>query len=88
MALPTDAESAAGRRQEHGLEEELPQNLDAPRAERFADADLARALGDADRHDAHHADAADEERNRREHDEREERRLADLIPDLQHRHPG
>ena len=77
-----DAEHAAGRRQEDGLEQELPEDLDAPRAERLAHADLARALGDADRHDAHHADAADHERDRRQHDEREERRLADLIQDL------
>ena len=39
-------------RQEHGLEEELPQDLAPARAERLADADLARALGDRDRHDA------------------------------------
>ena len=58
-AADEDAEQAAGRRQEDRLEQELPENLDAPRAERLAHADLARALGDADRHDAHDADAAD-----------------------------
>src|SRR5690606_8953556 len=50
-----DAEQAAGRREENRLEQELPQDLHAPGAERLADADLARPLGDADRHDAHDA---------------------------------
>ena len=57
----------------------------APRAERLAHADLARPLGDRDRHDRHHADAADHQRDRRDHDEREERALADLIPQLEER---
>ena len=55
----------------------------AARAERLAHADLARPLGDRDRHDRHHADAADHQRDRRDHDQREERALADLIPQLQ-----
>ena len=33
-------------------------------AERLADADLARALGDRHQHDVHDADAADEQRHR------------------------
>ena len=74
-AADGDAEHAAGRGEEDRLEQELPEDLDAPRAERLADADLARALGDADRHDAHDADAADHQRDRRQHDERQERRL-------------
>ena len=73
-AADDDAEQAADRGEEDGLEQELPEDLDAARAERLADADLARPLGDGDRHDAHHADAADHQRDRRDHDEREERR--------------
>ena len=42
------------------------------RADRHAQADLARALGDRDQHDVHDADAADEERHRR--DRREQQR--------------
>ena len=34
------------------------------RADRLADADLARPLGDRHQHDVHHADAADEQRDR------------------------
>ena len=75
-AAEDDAEDAAGRSQEDRLEQELPEDLDAPGAERLPDADLARPLGDADGHDAHDADAADHQRDRRQHDEREERRLA------------
>ena len=66
-----------------GLDQELPEDLAAPGAERLADADLARPFGDRDHHDRHHADAADHQRDRRDDDEREERRLADLIPHLQ-----
>ena len=35
-----------------------PNDVAAARAEGLANADLARALGDADQHDVHHADAA------------------------------
>ena len=84
-AAEEDAEQAADRRQEHRLDQELPEDLAAARAERLADADLARALGDRDHHDRHDADAADHQRDRGDHDEREERRLADLVPDLQDR---
>ena len=73
-AAEDDAEHAAGRRQERGLDQELPEDLAAARAERLADADLARPLGDRDHHDRHHADAADHQRDRRDDDQREERR--------------
>ncbi len=76
---------AADRRQEDGFDQELPQDLAAARAERLADADLARPLGHRDHHDRHHADAADHQRDRADDDERQERRLADLIPDLEQR---
>ena len=76
-----DAEDAADRRQHRRFGEELNEDLRASGAERLADADLARALGDRDHHDRHHADAADHQRDRRDHDQREERGAADLLPD-------
>ena len=42
------------------LDEELHQHVRAARAEREANADLTRALGDRDQHDVHHANAADQ----------------------------
>ena len=81
----SDAEHAAERSQQRGLHQELKENLRAPAPSAFADADLARPLGDRDRHDGHHADAAHHQRDRRDDDQREERRLADPIPELQHR---
>ena len=71
-AAADDAEQAAERRQEHGLDQELPEDLAAPGAERLADADLARPLGHRDHHDRHDADAADHQRDRRDDDERQE----------------
>ena len=63
-AAEDDAEHAAGGRQEGRLDQELPEDLAAARAERLADADLARPLGHRDHHDRHHADAADHQRDR------------------------
>ena len=57
--MPIDA---AGERRDQPLEQELQQDLAAARAERLADADLARALLHVDEHDVHDADAADRER--------------------------
>src|SRR5436190_2832593 len=82
-AAEDDADHAAHRRQECRFDQELPEHFPPPRAERFSDADLARALGDRDHHDRHDADAADHQRDRGDHDQPEERRLADLVPHLQ-----
>ena len=41
-----------------GFERELQQDVALARADGFAHADLARALGDRNQHDVHHADAA------------------------------
>ena len=60
----------AGER--HRLDQELPENRAARRAERLAHADLARALGDRDHHDRDDAHAADEQADRRQHDHHEE----------------
>src|SRR5256886_7609558 len=46
-----DADQAAHERERRGLDEELPQDFPAGRAHRFAEPDLARAVGDGDHHD-------------------------------------
>ena len=58
-----DADDAADHAQGHRLDQELKQDVAAAGADRHADADLARPLGDADEHDVHDADAADEQRD-------------------------
>ena len=58
-----DADQAADQADGDRLEQELAEDAVALGADRLADADLARALGDRDEHDVHHADAADEERD-------------------------
>ena len=55
---------AAERRERDGLDQELQQHLALQRADREADADLARALGHRHEHDVHDADAADEQADR------------------------
>ena len=67
------------------LEQELPEDLAPPRAERLADADLARPLGHRDHHDRHDADAADHQGDRRDDDERQVDRAGRLVEEL-HRH--
>src|SRR5690606_24336797 len=67
-----DAEQASEEAKRHGLDEELQKDAPPRRAERHADADLARALGDADEHDVHDADAADDQAHAR--DAREQQR--------------
>src|SRR5207244_4850816 len=85
-----DAEDDAGRaahQAERGrLDQELEQDVPAPRPHREPDADLARALGHRHQHDVHDADAAHEERHRGEaaeqvhqHGARVLRGLGDLV---------
>ena len=62
-APSADADRAAGDAQHHGLDEELQEDVAPRRAERLANADLARPLGDRHEHDVHDADAADEQRH-------------------------
>jgi hypothetical protein len=56
-----DADHPADERQRHRLDQELHEDVAPARADRLADADLARALGDRHQHDVHDADAADEQ---------------------------
>src|SRR5690606_15876941 len=67
-----DAEQPAQQAQRHRLHEELQQDAAARRAERHADADLARPLRDADEHNVHDPDAADDQAHAR--DAREQHR--------------
>src|ERR1700675_13420 len=78
-AAEENADQPAGTREGHGLEEELPGDVAAARADGFADADLLRALGDGDEHDVHHAHAADEQANGAEHDDGEDDALNDVV---------
>ena len=76
----------AARQAQHGrLDQELQQDVPRLRADRHADADLARALGHRHEQDVHDADAADQQRDRRDrgeqlrhHAARHERRLEHL----------
>src|SRR2546427_12180884 len=74
---------AADEDQGRGLDEELPQDRAARRAERLADADLPGALGHGDHHDRDHADAPHDEADGREHEHHEEEHAADLVPGVQ-----
>jgi hypothetical protein len=58
-----NADDAAEHAEQRGFGQELHQNIPAPRANRFAQADFARALGDRDQHDVHNADAAHQQRD-------------------------
>ncbi len=61
-----EACSAAGAAQQRRFDQELQQNVAAPRPKRHTETDLARALGDRDKKDVHDADAADQQRDRRQ----------------------
>jgi len=51
------ADGAAHQRERRRLDQELPQDGAARRAQRLAHPDLPRPLGDGDHHDRDHADA-------------------------------
>src|SRR5216684_5587518 len=63
-----EGDDAAYAGKSHGLEQELPGDITAARADRFAHANFAGALGDAHEHDVHDADAADEQTDAAEDD--------------------
>ena len=54
------------------------------RADRHAQPDLARALGDRHQHDVHDADAADQQRDRGDRREQQRHDAARLLLRLQH----
>src|SRR5262245_11838511 len=56
-----DPGQAADPAQQHGLDQELQQDVHPARADRHADPDLARPLGHRHQQDVHDADAADQQ---------------------------
>ena len=80
-----DADEAADDAQQHGLDEELQQDVALPGAERLAQADLAGPLAHADQHDVGDADPADQQRDggdRGEHQGEQAEDPADGAEDL------
>src|ERR1700761_4966710 len=59
-----DSDHATSGGEHGGFRHELKQDVILARAQRAADADLTRALGDAGKHDVHDHDAAHEEKHR------------------------
>src|SRR5215469_10617154 len=76
-------DQAAGARQGHSFEQELPGDVATFRAHGLAHTDFPGALGDTDEHDVHHTDAADEQPNRTQDDGRE-RDFVDNVMELLH----
>src|SRR5215213_5246323 len=74
-----DPDQAAQQRQSHGFEEELGDDVAAPRAYRLPDAYLLRPLGHADEHDVHHTDAPHEQAHARNSDHDHSERARDAI---------
>ena len=58
---------------------------DAPGAERLAQADLARPLGDDHQHDVHDDDAADDQRQRDDADQHREDAVGRRVVDVENR---
>src|SRR5207253_10189316 len=56
-----DAHDAADQRERDGLDQELQKDVTPACADRHAQTDLARALGDGYQHDVHDADASDQQ---------------------------
>src|SRR6266516_612256 len=79
-----DADHAAYERERRGLDEELPQDFPPRRPHRFAEPDLARAVGDGHHHDGHDPDAAYHQRDAREHEHDEEKRGGEAVEHAPH----
>ena len=86
MAAPKHrADDAAEDREHDRLGEHLRHDVGPPRAERLAQADLARPLGHHHQHDVHDDDAADDERQRDDADEHGEDAVGGRVVDVQDR---
>ncbi len=72
------ADDAGDEGEGQAFEQELREDVAAPGAEGFEQADLACALGDRDEHDVHDADAADAERHGADDAEEDLERGAEL----------
>ena len=73
------ADDSARAGEHDGLGQELPDDVAAPRANRFSHADFARALRDRHQHDVHHADAAHQQSDRADHGGQQRHRTRDLL---------
>src|SRR5437899_1803996 len=82
------AQRAANHRNGGRFDKKLAQNVDPPRADGFAQADLPRALRHAHQHDVHDHDAPDHKRDRRDRDGDRDKRAADILPQGQERVTG
>src|SRR5690606_19554937 len=78
-----EAGEAADRRDDEGLDEELPEDRPRLGAERHLDADLLRPLVDDDVHDVRDADPADDERQRADDAEEEREREHEDLEELE-----
>ena len=72
----------ADQSDDRGFDQELAFDIDGGCAERFANADFARALGDGDKHDVHDADAAESESQQRDGSEEEGHHAEDALGKL------
>ena len=75
----SNPDRAACDAQREGLDQELHQHVASARAERHAQPDLARPLGDRHQHDVHDADAAHHERDGGDAGEQHRQRPAGLL---------
>src|SRR5882672_1043066 len=82
-AAQQHSHGAAHEGQRRGLDQELPEDFAAGRAQGLADADLPGALRDGDRHDRDHADASHHQADGREHEHHEEEHPRDLVPGVE-----
>ena len=83
-----DAHQPADARQHRRLHQELVQNVLPPRADGFADADLARPLRHHRQHDVHDHHAADHHEHADDADRRAGDRAGQLIPGADQRVGG
>src|SRR5690606_22104335 len=74
-----EAENAAGHAEDERLDQELEQDVAAPRAQRLADPDLTRPLRDRHQHDVHDADPAHDQRDEGDPGQEESKRLGRLL---------
>src|SRR5580704_15638310 len=77
-----EAGDSADQSDDRGLNQELAFNVDRSRAQRFADANLSRALGDGDQHDVHDANASQREGQERDGSEEKRHHAEDALGKL------
>src|SRR5712692_3119364 len=78
-----DARQPAHQTLRQHFDQELPRDVALRRADGAPQADLLRALGDADERDVHDHDSADKRRDRRNQDEHQEKHSTDVFPEIE-----